>query len=56
MKGDRFVLGECIDAADIRIQAIGKGEVDDPIDGAEGDGRLGPIPGEGIEPFPSTTR
>ena len=53
MKGDRFVLGKGIDTTDLRIEAIGESEVDDPIDGTKGNGRFGPIPGEGIEPLPS---
>jgi hypothetical protein len=51
MKGGRFILGEGIDAPNIRIDTIRKGEVDDPIDGTEGDSWFGPIPGEGIKPL-----
>jgi hypothetical protein len=54
MKGDRFILGKGIDAADIRMETVGEGEVDDPIDGAKRNSGFGPIPGEGIEPLPPT--
>jgi hypothetical protein len=45
MKGDRFILSQGIDAPDIRMEAIGKGEINDPVDGAKGYGRFGTVPG-----------
>jgi len=53
VKRGRLILGKSIDAADTRMEAIRKGEVDDPINGTEGNGGLGSIPGEGIEPLSS---
>jgi hypothetical protein len=55
MKGDRFILGEGIDTTYIRIETVGEGKVDDPINSAKGDSRFGPISGKGIEPFPPAT-
>ena len=43
------VLGEDVDAANPGIDAVGQGEVDDPVQAPEGDGRLGLVPGEGKE-------
>jgi hypothetical protein len=54
MQGNRFVLSEDIDTANIRIDAIGEGEVDNAINPTKGDCRFGPIPGKGIEPLSST--
>jgi len=53
VEGGRFILGEGIDAADARIEAVGESEVNDPINGTERHSRFGSIPSEGIEPFPS---
>jgi hypothetical protein len=51
MKGDGLILGEDKDLAQSRIEAIGKGKIDDAIDRAEANSGLGTIPGEGVEPF-----
>src|SRR4030042_2437475 len=51
MKGGRFILGEGIDTANIRIDAIRKGEVDNPINGTEGNSWVAPVPGKGIKPL-----
>jgi hypothetical protein len=53
VEGGRFILGEGIDAADARIETVGKGEVNDPINGTKRNSRFGSIPSERIEPFPS---
>jgi hypothetical protein len=54
MEGDRFILGEDVNVADIRIETIGKGEVDESVNGTKRYRRFSPIPGEGIEPFSPT--
>ena len=41
----RFVLGKNVDATQIRVDAVGKGNVDDAVDTAEGDCGLGSITG-----------
>ena len=38
------------------LKAIGEGEVDDPVNGPEGDGGFGPIPGQGIKSFSPAPR
>ena len=45
----RLVLGQDVDLAQVRVHAIGKRDVDDAIDAAEGYGRLGTVTGEGIK-------
>ena len=52
----RFVLRENVDAAQIGVQAIGKRDVDDAVNAAEGDGRLGPVASERIEALSSPAR
>src|SRR5208283_2910972 len=47
----RLVLGEDIDAAHAGIDAIGKGNVDDAVDAAEGHGGFGAVASERIKPF-----
>lgn len=49
VEGQGLVLGEDVDAAKIRIEAVGEGNVDDAIDAAEGHGGLGAIASERIE-------
>jgi len=51
IEGNRLVLSEDIDTANIRVDRIAQGEIDNPIDRTKWDGRLCPISGEGIEPF-----
>src|ERR1700761_2443917 len=48
-----LVLGQDIDVAKVRVDAVGEGDVDDAVLAGEGDGRLGAIAGEGEEPFAS---
>jgi hypothetical protein len=55
LERDRLILGEGIDSADARIEAVGESEVNDPINGSKGNSGFGSIPSEGIEPFPSAT-
>ena len=49
VQGETAVLGEDVDAADARIEAVGQGKIDDPVEAAEGDHRLGLVPGQGKE-------
>ena len=52
---ERFVLGEDVDVAEIGVDAVGEGDVDDAVLAGEGDGRLGAVAGKGEEPFAGTT-
>ena len=45
----RLVLGQDINPAQVGVDAVGKSDVDDAIDSAEGDSRLGAIASERIE-------
>ena len=49
VQGETAVLGEDVDAPDAGVDTVGQGEIDDPIEAAEGDGRLGLVPGQGKE-------
>ena len=49
----RLVLGEDVDAAQVGIDAVGEGDVDDAVDAAEGHGRLGAVARQGIERSPA---
>ena len=51
VQGQGFVLGQHGDLADAGVDAVRQGEVDDPVDAAEGDRGLCPMDGEGMEPF-----
>jgi hypothetical protein len=48
----RFILGESVDSTEAGMKTIREGEVDDPINGAERNGRFGSIPGKGVESLP----
>ncbi len=50
VKGVGLVLGQDEDLPQAAIDAVRKGEVDDPVGAAKGDGRLGTVAGQGIEP------
>ena len=50
VQAHRLVLGEDQDLAEVGVDAIREGEVDDPVDPAERDGRLGPVAGQGLQP------
>src|SRR5258708_5023779 len=45
----RLVLGEDVDPAQVRVDAVGKSDVDNAVVAAKGDRRVGPVPGQGIE-------
>jgi len=36
IQGKGFVLGEQVDPADARVEAVAQGEIDDPVDSPEG--------------------
>jgi len=52
--GERIgeVLGQDADALDAGVHDRAQGEVDQPVDPAEGDGRLGPVPDQDVEAAP----
>jgi len=52
----RLVLGQDINAAQSGVDAVGKRDVDDAVDAAKGDGRLGAVAGQRIEAFASSSR
>ena len=52
---ERLVLGEDVDVAEVGVDAVGEGDVDDAVLAGERNGRLGAIAGEGEEPFAGTT-
>ena len=49
VQGESLVLGEDVNPPQVRVDAVGKCDVDDAVDTAEGDCRLGAVTGEGIE-------
>src|SRR5207248_2256493 len=52
---ERLVLREDVDTPQIRIKAVGKGDIDDAVNAAEGHRRLGTIAREGIESLAGTS-
>ncbi len=52
----RVVLGQHDDVVDVRVDAVGQREVDDPVLAAEGHRRLGPLLGEDREAFALAAR
>ena len=52
---ERLVLREDVDTPQIRIEAVGKGDIDDAVNAAERDRRLGTIAREGIESLAGTS-
>src|ERR1700676_2414206 len=50
-EAESFVLSESEDAAQAGVDAIGKGDIDDPVQGAEGNGGFGAIAGERPQAF-----
>ena len=50
VQADGLVLGQDEDLAEVGVDAVGEGEVDDPVDPAERDRRLGPVAGQGLQP------
>src|SRR6185437_16160559 len=51
IKRERFILRENVDLAQVGIHAVGKGDVNNAVNAAEGDGGLGTIASKGIKPF-----
>jgi hypothetical protein len=47
-------LGEDVDAAQVRVEAVGESDVDDAIHASEGDGGLGAVASKRIKAFSST--
>jgi hypothetical protein len=45
----RLVLRQHEHAPEFAVEAVRQREVDDPVEAAEGDGRLGPVAGERFE-------
>ena len=52
VQADGLVLRQDEDLAEVGVDAVGQREVDDPVDPAEGDGRLGPVARQGFQPGP----
>src|SRR5262249_18560212 len=50
-----FVLSKNVNTPQIGVDAVGKGDVNDAVDTAEGNGGLGAVAGEGIEPLSSSS-
>ena len=46
-----FVLGEDVNAAQVRVEAVGEGDVDDAVHASEGDGGLGAVASKRIKAF-----
>jgi hypothetical protein len=51
VEGEGLVLGEDVDAAEVGVDAVGEGDVDDAVLAAKGDGGFGAIAGEREEPL-----
>jgi len=51
IEAEGLVLGEDEDAAEVAINAVREGDVDDAVDAAEGDGGFGAVAGERPEAF-----
>ena len=52
---ERLVLGQDVNVAQVGVDAVGEGDVDDAVLAGEGHGRLGAVAGQGKEPFASAT-
>jgi hypothetical protein len=52
LEGQGLVLVEQGDPAQTGIEGVREAEIDDPVGAEERDGRLGPVLGQRIEPFP----
>ena len=48
---ERFVLGEDVDPAQVGVDAVGEGDIDNAVVAAEGNRRFGPISCQGEKPF-----
>ena len=53
---ERLVLRQDVDAAQIGVEAVGERDVDDAVDAAEGDGRLGAVARERIQTLTRSSR
>jgi hypothetical protein len=53
---ERFVLGEDEDPADVRVDAVGQREVDDPIGAAKRYGWFGQVPRERVKALTGASR
>ena len=56
VQGEGFVLGEDVDATQIRVDAVGEGDVDDAVVAAEGNRGFCPIASQGKKPFARSPR
>ena len=56
IEGQGFVLRENVNPSQIGVDAVGKRNVDDAIDAAEGDSGFCAIAGEGIQSFSGSAR
>ena len=52
---ERFVLGEDVDVAEVGVDAVGEGDIDDAVLAGEGNGGLGAVAGQGEKPLSSAT-
>ena len=55
IEGERLVLGEDVDLAQVGVDAVGKGYVNNAVDAAKGDSGLGAVAGQRIKPLACTT-
>jgi hypothetical protein len=51
IKRERFVLCENVNAAQVGVDAVGEGDVDDAINAAESNGRFGAVTSQRVESF-----
>jgi hypothetical protein len=51
-----LVLGQYADVLYSPVDQVGQGEIHDPVDTAERDGRLGPVRGQRSQPVPGSAR
>src|SRR5437764_14398297 len=55
IKGQGLILSQDVNAAQIGVDAVGKGDINDAVNAAEGHGRLGAVARERIEPLSSSS-
>ncbi len=51
-EGQGFVLRQESDPAQAGVERVRQAEIDDPVGAEERNRRLGPVPGQGVEPLP----
>ena len=56
IEGERLVLGEDVDPAQVGVDAVGERDIDDAVDAAEGDGGFGAVARERIQPLACAAR